>query len=349
MNIYDFRKFIFLNSQYCTYYIDKKTTVLAGILRSNGYKFAVKLPDEKINEINKVYRKFTTILNSIVACELLLYVYLFIFPYFTNLMQMPYFITILTLAAIPLIMLYLTYIVINTLYENYLTRYVGSFQTVKFNPNIYNIEPEAYKKYCETPRKSIYIVALLIIAFCYYLLTPMFIEALIANKKFTFGLKCANLYSKIIPINPEIYEQKAIAKFNLKDYKGAVKDFELANKYSLSNVFDNEILDTKIYYLPYEDMMKTFEKALTVQKDKISTGVIKAKKADYLMKHKKYSEALKIYDELISIHKRGEEIGFSLENAYFNRGKAKQILNINGANSDIAIAKRMCPTCNFEN
>lgn len=345
----NFRKLIFLNSQYCTYYIDKKTTVIAGILRSIGYKFAVKLPDIKIDEINKVYRKLTTILNSIVACELLLYVYLFIFPYFTKLMQLPYFITILCLAAIPLLILYLTYIVINTLFENYLEKYIGSFQKIKFQPNIYNIEPEAYKKYCETPRKSIYIVGLLIFIFCYYLLTPIFIETLIAHKNFKLGIKFANLYSKIIPINPEIYEQRAIAKFNVKDYKGAVIDFELANKYSLSNVFDNDILEAKTYYLSYNDMISEFEKALSVQKDKILTGVIKAKKADYLMKNKKYSEALKIYDELISIHKHGEEIGFSLENAYFNRGKAKQILNINNANIDIEIAKRMCPTCNFEN
>lgn len=72
MDIKDFRKNIFLNSQYCTYYIDKGCTVLAGIMRSFGYKYAVKLPQEKLAQVNAVYRKFTTLMNCIVGIEILL-------------------------------------------------------------------------------------------------------------------------------------------------------------------------------------------------------------------------------------------------------------------------------------
>ena len=82
MDINDYRKKIFLNSQYCTYYNINNYTILAGIMRSNGYLYSVKLPDEKLKEVNKTYRKFTTILNSVVALEILLYIYFIIGIYF---------------------------------------------------------------------------------------------------------------------------------------------------------------------------------------------------------------------------------------------------------------------------
>lgn len=90
MDINEYRKQLFLKSQFCTYYKVNNNTVLAGIMRNNGYRYAVSLPDEKLKEVNKVYRKFTTLLNWIVAIEIILYVYLVIFPYYLEFMNLPF-------------------------------------------------------------------------------------------------------------------------------------------------------------------------------------------------------------------------------------------------------------------
>ena len=101
MNINNFRKYIFLNSQYCNYYIDEGKTVLAGIMRNFGYKCSGKLSNEKITLVNNAYRQYTILMNCLIGVEILLYVYFFIFPYFLQLMQMNYFSMVIMLSAIP--------------------------------------------------------------------------------------------------------------------------------------------------------------------------------------------------------------------------------------------------------
>ena len=103
-------------------------------MRSFGYKYAVKLPDEKIEQVNIVYRKFTTLINCIMGVEILLYIYLFVFPYYLKLLQMPFFVMALILCAIPLVMLYLTYIAVNYLYYNFLLlAFITISRNFKFN------------------------------------------------------------------------------------------------------------------------------------------------------------------------------------------------------------------------
>lgn len=349
MNMNDFRKKIFLNSQYCTYYIDKGCTVLAGVMRSFGYKYAIKLPVEKLAQVNVVYRKFTTLMNCLMGAEILLFVYLFLFPNFLKLTKLPFFVMSVILCAIPLIMLYLTYISVNYLYENYLSRYVGSFQKVKFQPTIYNIEPQAYETYRKTSKKSIYVLAFMMAIFLYFVFMPMAIDNMVANGKYKLALKTSNVYSKFIPIFPDVYAQRAYAKFKLGKYEDAVKDFELANDYSLSKVFNWDILGVKTYYIPFDEMINEFDKEISIRDKKIDKQFLMAEKADYLMKNKKYNNALKIYDELIATYKKLEDTAFSPERVYFNRGRARALTgDIQGAAVDTAVSRKMCPECKFD-
>ncbi len=348
MNMNDFRKKIFLNSQYCNYYIDRGCTVLAGIMRSFGYKYAVKLPQEKLIQINATYRKFTTLMNCLAGAEILLFIYLFMFPYFLKLTELPFFIMALSLSAIPLVMLYLTYILINCLYENFLTRYVGTYQKIKFQPNIYNIDPEAYKLYRETPKKSIYVMAFVIIAFIYYAFTPLVINTTVTNGKYKNALNMSNIYLKIIPISPDVYAQRAYSKFKLGNYKDAVADYKLANAYSLSQVFNLDILGVKTYYLPFDEMIKEFDLEIAKREKKVEKQFILAEKANYLLKNKKYNQALTIYNELINTYKNREGIAFAPEEIYYNRGKIRALAgDISGARTDTEIARKMCAECEF--
>lgn len=348
MNMKDFRKSIFLSSQYCTYYIENGCTVLAGIMRNYGYKYAVKLPQEKLIQVNAVYRKFTTLMNCIVGVEILLYLYLFMFPCFLKLIKLPFFIMGTTLTILPLVMLFLTYVAVNYLYENYLARYIGTYQKVKFLPTIYNIEPEAYETYRKTPKKSVFVMAFLIIAFLYYALMPMVIDNLVSTGKYEKALKASNIYSKIIPISPDVYAQRAYSKFKLGKYEDAVADYKLANDYSMSHVFNLDILGVKTYYLPFNEMLNEFDAVIAQRDKKIEKQFIMAEKANYLMKNKKYNQALAIYNELINTYKNREDTAFAPDEIYFNRGQARALTgDVHGSKVDTEISKKMCATCEF--
>ena len=348
MDISKYRKKIFFNSQYCVYYNAQKCTILAGIMRSLGYKYSVILPDEKLSEIKKVYRKFTAIVNSCVAIEIILYIYLVIFPYFTQFMKMPIILAVLVLSFVPLMLLYVTYLGINFLYENYLTRYVGTFQRTKFKPELRYFKESEYQEYQKTPRKSSYILGLLVAIFCFYAFVPAVIGSCNYNKNYNLALYLSNVYLTFVPISPEVYADRAYAKFMLKRYPEAKKDYVNANKYSMSDNFSIDILGTETYFLNPDEMLKAFDNAIKIEKEEPVKYLLLYEKATYLLKNKEYNSALKIYNSILSAYKQRKGVFFSPAKAYYNRAQARKALgDYSGAKLDETIAKRMCPDCKF--
>lgn len=349
MDIKDFRKNLFINSQYCTYYIEKNCTVLAGIMRSIGYKYEITIPEEKISEINAVYRRFTTIMNCAVAVEILLYLYLIVFPNFLNFIKMPIIVFALLLSVIPLVALYITYISVNKLYENYLERYVGTYRKVKFQPTIYKIEPKAYEIYKKTPRYSVFVLLFMMIAFLYYAFMPIVIDSFVTAGKYKTAVAASNIYLKFIPIIPDVYAQRAYSNFMLKNYQDAIKDYKSANDYSYSTVYNYDIIGTKTYFAPFNEVIADFDKEIANQKDEKRKQYISCEKANYLLKNKHYAEALKIYNELITTYRKQNDVLFSPQEVYNNRGTAKLAIGDTlGADIDKSIAKKICPECKYE-
>lgn len=348
MNINDFRKFIFINSQYCNHYEVGNNTVVAGIMRNIGYLYQQNLTTEQISAYNKEYRKFTTIVNSVVAFEILLYVYAVIFPYFIKFMEQPFFITVLMLSTIPLLALYLTYIVANSFFEKYLINTFGQNKKTKFSPTIKNIDENSFNKYVSTPRKSIYLMLLVIAIFVGYVVTPLYIDNFNITKKYKSTVSLANVYLKFVPISPNVYAQRAYAKFKLKQYKEAIADYELANKYSLSDSFSEDIVGVKTYYLPYKTMLEEFDKAINIEESESAQYLLRYEKAVYQLKNKNYKVAYSELNELVKAYEQKKNVHFAPSSAYFNRGVAREALgDIKGANLDKRKAKTMCPECKF--
>ena len=346
--IKNFRKKIFMNSPYFNFYTVKGNTVLRGILKEIGYRYAIELPKEKLTEVNKTYRKMNTILNSLVAAELLLYIYLVIFPFFTEFMKLPFIAVIIILSLIPLMCLYLTYIVVNYLYESYLAKYIGTFQKVKFQPDLNKIDEAQYQEYKTTSRKSSYLMALIAVIFFGYVCTPLVLNSMLIAEKFKGASKLASAYLTFVPINPEVYAQRAFAKYKLEDYKASVSDFEKANKYSFSDSFDNDILAVKVNYLDKAQMLKEFDKAINLETDSVVRGYILSEKAEYLLKQKDYNASLNIYNSLLAAYRKGDKVSFSPEMAYYYRSLIKKATgDVSGAKLDYAIASRMCPECEY--
>ncbi len=349
MNIRDFRKFIFINSQSCTYYIDRDSTVFAGILRNIGYKYNQKFDGNIIKQIEKDYRKNITALNFIFAFEVILYIYLFFFPLFTKIMALPYFIAIIIFAIIPLIALYVTYFIFNKKYESYLIGLIGKFEQTQFRPNIYNVEPSAYERYVKTPRNSIYAIISIVFLFLLYAYTPNFISNLNIKEKYNSVIKLSNIYLRFVPINSDIYAQRGYANYKLGNFKKAISDYEKANKYSLSNSFDFEILGTKILTMSKDETLQEFDKYINDHEQENFKYFLKSQKAIYLQQNKEYKEALKIYDELITKYEKEKIDTFPADLVYYNRGIIKSIIGDNyGANIDKRKARMMCYDCSFD-
>ena len=347
-NVKNFRKKIFLNSQYCTYYFEGKTTVLAGIMRSFGYKYSIELPEEKLKQVNTTYRKFNAIMNGCVAFEIILYLYLFVFPNFTSFIKLPFAASVLTLALIPLVVLYFTYLGVNYLYENYLQRYIGTFQKTKFKPQPENVDEKAFENYEKTSPKSAYILGLILVLFFLYVFVPVWVENLNIKKQFNKVVNLSNIYLTFVPISAEVYANRAYAKFSLKQYKAAVTDYERANKYSSPDNFADDIVGVKTYYLPKEEMLKEFDKAIASEKEEPVKYLLKYEKATYLLKNNDYNSALNIYNEILQAYKNKKKVFFSPARAYYNRGVSKMSLGDSyGGKIDFMIAKRMCPECKF--
>ena len=344
----DFRKYLFINSQYCTYYIDQKQTVAAGILRNKGYKYSEKFSDEKIDELNKLYRKYTTILNCCVGAEIILYLYFVFFPFYIQFLQMFYFTSVMAFSIPPLVALYLTYVVINKFYEKDLEKF-GSFECVKFKPNLYNVEPQAFDKYLNTKRKSWIVLLLVSVLFIGYAYAPILINILNDKENYKLTKKFSNVYLKLVPISADVYAQRAYAEYKLQEYKSAVKDYELANLYSDSSVYDFDILGVKVEDLSFEEMKIEFDKAIEKAQDENTKRFLLYEKSIFLYNNKDYKETLKIYNKLIEDFDNKKDAGFSPENVYHYRSIIRDKLgDKEGAKKDRAMADKMCPKCKFE-
>lgn len=349
MDMKNFRKNIFLNSQYCTCYEENNSTILAGILRNCGYKYSNKLSDDNKNSISKKYRKYTAILNAIMALEIVLYVYCVIFPYYLNFMEMPYFLSVLILSIIPLLGLYITYIAVNYFYEKCLVKYLGTFDKVSFRPTLENFNNEEYLYYKNSPKKSVYVLIALIAIFVLYIATPFYITNLNRHNNIKSAYALSNIYLKFVPISSEVYAQKAYAEFKMKKYEQAAVDFEKANKYGMSDVYKYEILGCKTYYLPYNDVLKEFEKAISLEDSKPMRYLLNYELVTYKVKNKKdYNQALVLYSDMINKYKSGESVFFAPELVYYNRGVVRGLLgDVKGAVFDKNIAENMCKQCGF--
>lgn len=349
MNIRDLRKLIFMNSQYCTHYFVGNSTILAGILRNNGYLYPQKLDKPSLKELGREYRKYTTILNSVVAIEILLFIYLIVFPHFLQFLEGQFFVVVFSLCMLPLVVLYLTYVVANSFYEKYLANKFGTYRKTAFKPIVKYIEDEDFDEYEKTPRKSIYVALVLAIIFCGYILTPFLISDMNSGKNYGGAERLSNLYLKFVPISAEAYASRAYAKLEQKQYKEAIADFELANKYSMSDSFSPDIIGVKTYYMPYSDMLKEFDKNIAEEDEEGSRYLFRCEKAIYQLKNNKDTKAAYVeLNQILTDFEHGKDVYFSPHLAYFMRGQARTRLgDWQGAKNDFAEARKMCPDCKY--
>lgn len=346
IDIAKIRKSLYINSQYCNYYREDSSTIVADMFRSKGYKYTRTFSHKEYEKLDATYRKYNTIINSAIAIELLLYVYLFVFPYFTKIMQLPFILAALVFAFIPMLLLLGTYHIVNIYLIKELVKNFGTSETTEFKPQYNNINNRAFFLYMKTKRKSAYVLALIFAIFMFYILTPMAIDLLVINSQYQAAIKVSNIYTKFIPISADTYAQRGYSKYKLKKYAEATKDYELANEYSLSKRFNPDIVGIQTYYLPKEEVLKNFDELL--EQKLAPRTYIKSEKALYEVKHGDYAQAIEIYNEILAKYENHEDVSFSPEKAYYFRAYSKIKLNDkDGARIDLSKAEELCQDCKY--
>ena len=343
------RRKIFLNSQYNFYYIEKNSTVFRGVLKDLGYLYNEEMTEDKINKVSCLYSKMYNLLIALIAIELILYIYFIVFPFYIDFMSYSVVLFVLIFSIIPIVALYLTNIFVNGLYENSLKKLLGNYRKVKYNSNLKNFNELTYKKYLKTEKKSVYIMLLIALIFFSYVFTPSIVKSLINVGKYNTASKISSVYLKFVPVSSDVYSARGYAQYKLKKYKEAAADYEKANIYTFSNSFANDILASKINYLSYDEMIKEFNKVISVEDDKLIRSRLLYEKANYEFEHQKYKESIETYNSLLSTYKSGKNVHYRPEIAFYNRAKAKLLTgDKKGALEDYKIVNTICPKCSFE-
>ncbi len=161
------------------------------------------------------------------------------------------------MTALPLLLIiFLIYHFINFLstkhFEKSLQNEFGQFEKTIFIPSN-NIDKQYYKHFKIELAKAFGLIAIILL--CFGLGSPFKIaQKWIHQERYNDVIKLTTIGSKIFPIATKWYSLRAYSKFRLKDYQGAISDYDKAYKlgpdeYNVMN-FDNKIyIKTKWYSL----------------------------------------------------------------------------------------------------
>jgi len=311
-------------------YTDNNETIIKSVKNiSTGYKFDKKFSKKEIaqtwNSI-KFHKRTSTILIFLIIIAIM---YGAIFPNFTFFIDNPWFINLIIILIITLGTFSIVSRLSNIHFELWLEKKYGKFSKTKFISSN-KINPDFYHLFTAELCK-VGIIILCIILFISVGSPLKVAQNYIYKNKYTDTIKITSVGAIIFPIIPEWYSLRGFAKFQLKDYKGAIKDFEKAymleaDEYNTTN-FDNKIY-IKYYNNDYQSALKDFDSEIKNAENDYKKDIFMWDKAQFLYNIKKYNEALELYTELLS--KADSDSTFLLKDRlYLERGQVYQILGKN--------------------
>lgn len=308
-------------------YSNEDTAIIRSINNTSlGYEYNRKLSPEEINIIwdnIKKHKRFTTIMIFVLFIILL---YGVIFPNYYYLSdQNWYFTTLLLLIVVFSLYQGITYF--NTKwFEKRLKSKFGDYKKTTF-PLTDSFDKKYYDLFKIELAKAFALIIIIVMCFC--IGSPFKIAMNCIEKgKFNDVIKITTIGSKIFPIAPEWYSLRGYSKFQMKDYIGAIKDFDKAyrlgpDEYNVMN-FDNKIF-VKYYIKDYISALKDFDYEIEHASDDYEKDSFLWDKAQFLYNIQHYEAALKIYNELL-IKSEKDRIFLLQNRLYFERAQVYKSL-----------------------
>lgn len=354
MNMFDGLNFYANNFRYY-YGFDRNSTFVRGFL-NQCYKFMGLLSENDLKEIDSKFSFYTYISMIFSVGLILVFLYAVFFRFYTEIMQLSTVLKSLSLALPMMVAILLPYSILNFFFERDLQKYgkfvkeLGAFKIPsKLGKNTIAGYEDYKKRILKESIVALIVLFLFTLSILFLNAVPSITSKLIKQGNYRAALGLSNVAVTVFPISSINYGHRAVAKYYLKDYKGAIEDYNLANKYSPEPVYDVDLYVVKSKILTKQQLLAEYDKSIKEQEKKYDAYSAMYSKANYLYSIGDYKAAVLIYDKLVDAFNNNEKILFSPATLYFKRGSAMAKLgNFKSSREDIEIAESMCVSCNYQ-
>ncbi len=309
------------------YTISEDSTVIKSINNTYlAYKFNKILSGEELDTIWEIITSHKRVSIIIIFIIFILFLYGLIFPNYDLISDKNWYLTALPL----LLIIFLIYHCINFLstkhFEKSLQNKFGQFEKTIFIPSDCT-DKQYYKHFKIELAKAFGLITIILL--CFSIGSPFKIALKwIHQERYNDVIKLTTIGSKIFPIATKWYSLRAYSKFRLKDYQGAISDYDKAYKlgpdeYNVMN-FDNKIY-IKYLIKEYNSALKDFDYEIEHASNDFEKDSFLWDKAQFLYNIKQYNSALKIYDYLL-IKSEKDRIFLLQNRLYFERAQVYKSL-----------------------
>lgn len=302
-------------------------TIIKSVNSTRGCKFNKIFSADELSWIWELIKSHKRISTIVIFLFFIFFLYGVIFPNYYYLIneQNLYIISIIFLIIVFIIYSTVTFLS-SKCFESNLRKKFGEFEKIKFKPTN-DIDTRYYKLFKIELLKALSLI--LVIVLCLGLGSPFkIVVKSIAQQKYNDAIQITTIGSKLFPIAPEWYSLRGYSKYQLKDYQGAIKDYDKAyqlgtDEYNVMN-FDNKIF-IKYYIKDYKGALADFDYEIKKSADDYEKDSFLWDKAQFLYNIKKYDEALTIYNDLI-IKAESDNIFLLKNRLYFERAQVYKSL-----------------------
>jgi len=307
-------------------YADDSTVIKSINYTLQGCKFNRKLSEfdlEKVWNIIKLNKRISTIL--IFLCFITL-MYGVIFPNFTHFVNNNWFVNSTTIIIILFGICSLITFFTAKIFEKQLQKNFGEYEKTIFKSSN-NIDMKYYNIFkFELAKAGIFLIVLILLI---SLASPLKrAQNAIVHENYSKTIRLTTIGSIVFPILPDWYSLRGYAKFQEKDFNGAISDFDRAyalgsDEFNPMN-FDNKIF-IKYFIKDYTGALKDFDNEISNAPDDYQRDAFMWDKAQFLYNISKYQEALDIYTELLA--KADNDSVFLLKDRlYLERAQVYQVI-----------------------
>lgn len=307
---------------------DNQTIIKSINNTSLGYKFNKDFDEEDINrtwqEI-KFHKRISTVLIFILFLALL---YAVIFPKYTLFVNNYWYINAIIIIMVIIGFYHTITIICTRFFEKKLAKIFGEYEKISF-PYTENIDEKYYKLFKSELLKVL--VVIFVIILCCNFISPFKISRkMLDNKNYKQAIQLTTIGSKIFPIAQEWYSIRGYAKFQIKDYEGAIKDYDTAYKlgadgFNIMN-FDNKIY-IKYHIREYKSAIEDFDREIANADSSYERDSFLWDKAQFLYNIKRYEEALIIYTDLLD-KAENDRVFLLKDRLYLERAEVYKKLNM---------------------
>lgn len=353
MNILDGLN-LYANSFKYYYGSDRASTFVRGFLKQN-FRFPKILTEQELLSIDKTASIFAYVSILFAIALFTAYFYFVFFANYLTIINQPRIVFALAISLPVMLAILIPYLIADLAFKNYLKKfgdYSKDASEFKIPSNASEKSIPGYERIKHrVVKESIFGLVLVLIFLTFALFldnAPKFVVKNIKQGNYEKALKIADLSVNILPVSSRYYGFRGAAKYYMKDYAGAVEDYKLANKYSMTEYYDEDMFIAKSKMLNKSQMIAEYDKSIKEQKEAVDRNTAMYSKANYLLSLKDYKSALPIYNRLVNAYHNDEHIIFPPEELYFRRAVTKAKLgDTAGYKYDFSVADNMCPECNF--